>query len=146
MSVRSSVVPILAIVLSGHVIMACSQLDPAGSMLLEPVPITEIKSVAGTWEGLVVRTPADRREDWVTLRIQDDGTYRFEAFRTIGVFSGTGRFELQDGKLSTKSERGSMSLQLQRHPGKDDRILKAQGQTADGLQYSSSLTPKAKRP
>jgi len=129
------------------VVFACTQADHPDSISVETVSIMDTKSVAGIWEGLVVRTPADRRDDWVTLRIQEDGSFHFETYRTIGVFSGGGQFSLKDGMLFAKNEKGaSLTLQLQHHAGKDDRLLKAVGQSADGMTYTASLTPKGRRP
>jgi hypothetical protein len=143
MRFRSRVLQPLAIAaMASCFFVACSGMDRPESLPLEPIPITDTKIVAGVWEGIMVRTPASRGDDWVTVRIQEDGTYHFEAVRTIGVLSGSGRFDLRDGMLFAKSDKGSISLQLQHHVGMDDRLLKAAGQSADGMTYSASLTPK----
>ena len=109
---------------------------------LEPIPVTDIKTAAGTWEGIMVRSPANRSDDWVTLRIQEDGTYRFESIRTIGVFSGSGRFTLEDGTLIARSARGTITAQLHRHVGQNDHVLQAKGTTSDGITYRAQLTRK----
>jgi hypothetical protein len=121
---------------------ACSMLDRPPSPPLEPIPMTDIKAAAGTWEGIVVRSPAVRSNDWVTLRIEENGMYRFESVRTIGVFSGNGRFVLEDGKLIARSARGTMTAQLHRHVGQHDHVLNAEATTSDGLTYRAQLTPK----
>jgi hypothetical protein len=102
----------------------------------------EVSSVAGDWEGILVQYPASRHDDWIRVHIQEDGTYRFEVLRTIGVFSGQGRFSVEDGALSAKSEKGTINVQLYRHSGKDDRILKNKAQSSDGITYLAELTPK----
>ncbi|MBX3300997.1 MAG: hypothetical protein KF693_02150 [Nitrospira sp.] len=121
---------------------ACSLLGRPPSLPLEHIPVTDIKAAAGTWEGIMVRSPATRSDDWVTLRIQEDGMYQFESVRTIGVFSGSGQFILEDGKLVARSARGMVTAQLHRHVGQDDHVLKAEGTTGDGLTYRAQLTPK----
>ncbi|MFY4727850.1 hypothetical protein [Nitrospira sp. BLG_2] len=121
---------------------ACSWMDRFASPPLEPIPMTDIKATAGTWEGIMVRSPATRSDDWVTLRIREDGMYHFESIRTIGVFSGSGQFTLEDGKLFARSSRGTITAQLHRHVGQDDHILKAEGTTSDGITYRAQLTPK----
>ena len=123
-------------------IVAWSTVEHPPSARLEPIPVMNFSDVAGEWEGLMVRAPASRHDDWVHLLIQQDGTYYFKAFRTIGVFSGHGRFAVEDGTLAAKSEKGTISLQLYRHSGMDDRILKAEGRSNDGDTYRAELTPK----
>jgi hypothetical protein len=123
-------------------VSACSILDRPPSPPLEPIPVTDIKAAAGIWEGIMVRSPATRSDDWVTLRIQENGMYRFESIRTIGVFSGSGRFDLEDGKLIARSARGMIMAELHRHVGQDDQVLKAEGTTNDGISYRAELTPK----
>jgi len=63
-------------------------LDRLSPPPLEPIPVTDIKAAAGTWEGIMVRSPANRSDDWVTLRIQEDGTYRFELFAPSASSAG----------------------------------------------------------
>jgi hypothetical protein len=123
------------------VTFACSTGERPGTSPLEPISITDVGSVAGTWEGLLEEVPPSRRDDWVRLRIQQDGTYHFEAVRTIGVFSGNGKFDVENGKLIASTDKGTIHLQLYRHFGKDDRILKGEGRSADGMTYRGELTP-----
>ena len=123
-------------------VSACSLLDRPPSPPLEPIPVTDIKAAAGTWEGIMVRSPATRSDDWVTLKIQEDGTYHLKSIRTIGVFSGSGRFTLEDGTLVARSARGTVTAQLHRHVGQDDHVLQAEGTTSDGLTYRAQLTRK----
>lgn len=124
------------------VIVACSMVEHPPSAPLERIPIMDVSSVAGDWEGVLVQYPPSRNEDWVRVHIEEDGTYRYEVLRTIGVFSGQGRFSVEDGALSVKSEKGSINVQLYHHSGKDDRILKNKAQSNDGVTYLADLTPK----
>lgn len=133
---------LLLLAVIAHGVAACSTAEHPPSVPLEPIPVMDLNSVAGDWEGIMVQVPASRYDDWVQLHIQEDGTYHFEAFRTIGVFSGHGRFAVEDGMLSARSEKGTISLQLHRHSGKEDRILKAKGRSIDGVTYFAELTPK----
>ena len=121
---------------------ACSLLDHQPSSVLEPVALTDLKTATGTWEGVMVRSPATRSNDWVTLRIEEDGMYRFESFRTIGVFSGDGRFVLEDGKLISRIPNGTITAQLHRQTGGSGYVLVTEGITSDGLIYRAQLTPK----
>ncbi len=123
-------------------LVACSALGRPQAPPLEPVPVTDLNIVAGTWEGIMVQSPPTRSDDWIILRIQGDGTYQFEMVRTIGVFKGSGRFFLEDGRLEAKSETGWVKAQLHRHVGMDDRVLKVEGSASHGVTYHAQLTPK----
>jgi hypothetical protein len=103
------------------------------------VPITDPSDVAGKWDGLMRRIPPDRRDDWVTVSIAPDGRYEFSSLRTIGIFTGHGDFALHDGKLLSKSERGTVEAVLYR--AGDQRMLKAKGRAADGTEYTAEVKP-----
>jgi hypothetical protein len=125
--------------------IGCTSVEHSPPPPLERIAVTDFGSVAGDWEGLMVQTPPARYDNWVHLKIQSDGAYHFEAYRTIGVFSGTGMFTLEDGTLVAKSEKGRIAARLYRHAGKDDRIVKAEGTTGDGITYHAQLTPARRR-
>jgi hypothetical protein len=130
---------LVLLVVIAEVVVACSTAEHPPSAPLELIPIMEVSSVAGDWEGILVQY---RHDDWIRVHIQEDGTYRFEVLRTIGVFSGQGRFSVEDGALTAKSEKGTINMQLYHHSGKDDRILKNKAQSNDGVTYLADLTPK----
>ncbi len=121
---------------------ACSSVDRSPAPPLEPISVTDIKAVAGTWEGIMVRSPAIRSNDWVTLTIEEDGMFQFTSLRTIGIFSGDGQFTVEEGKLIARSERGQIAAQLHRYVGQDNRVLIAEGTAGDGLRYRAQLRPK----
>jgi hypothetical protein len=103
------------------------------------VPIADLSSVAGKWDGLIRVVPHQRRDDWVTVTIASDGRYQFSSLRTIGVFSGGGQFALDEGKLLSKSERGTVEAVLYEAGGQ--RMLKAKGRAADGTEYTAEVKP-----
>ena len=103
------------------------------------VPIADLSSVAGQWDGLIRVVPHQRRDDWVTVTIASDGRYQFSSLRTIGVFSGGGQFALDEGKLLSKSERGTVEAVLYEAGGQ--RMLKAKGRAADGSEYTAEVKP-----
>lgn len=132
---------IIVMVAIGSITFACSTGERPGTSSLEPISITDVSSVAGMWEGLLEEVPPSRRDDWVRLRIQQDGTYHFQAVRTIGIFSGNGKFTVENGTLIANTDKGTIHLQLYHHPGKDDRVLKGEGRSANGMTYRGELTP-----
>ncbi len=127
----------------GHAMAACSTVEQVPAPPLEQVAVTDFNSVAGNWEGLMEQSPParSRYDNWLRLKIQEDGTFHFQAIRTIGVFSGSGQFTLEDGTLLAKSEKGRIAARLYRHAGQNDRVLKAEGGSGDGIIYHSELTP-----
>lgn len=117
----------------------CAMPGPSGQPPWEPVPIQEIKNVAGKWEGLMIRSPHTTEQDWVRVVIHSDGAYEFASYRTIGVFSGKGRLELGSGVVTATSERGVATLTL--YQAGDRRQLRVAGVTRDGLKYEAELAP-----
>ena len=103
------------------------------------VQILDLSTVEGRWEGLMRRTPPDRRDDWVTVNIASDGRYQFTSLRTIGVFSGHGEFVLNEGKLKASSERGTIEATL--YEAGAQRMLKAKARTIDGMEYAAEVKP-----
>jgi hypothetical protein len=103
------------------------------------VPIAALSDVAGKWDGLMRRIPPDRRDDWVTVAIASDGRYEFSSLRTIGVLSGHGEFALTEGRLVSKSERGTVEAVL--YQAGTTRMLKAKARAADGTEYTAEVKP-----
>lgn len=133
---RSLVLP--AILCLG-MIYGCQTADRAEPPQWVQVPIADVSDVAGKWDGLMRRIPPDRRDDWVTVAIAPDGRYEFSSLRTIGIFTGHGEFELKDGKLLSKSERGTVEAAL--FQAANQRMLKAKGRAADGTEYTAEVKP-----
>ena len=85
------------------------------------------------------RVPPERRDDWLTVTIQSNGRYQFSSLRTIGVFSGHGEFSVNEGKLQSSSERGTVEAVL--YQAGSHRMLKAKGRAADGTEYTAEVKP-----
>jgi hypothetical protein len=119
--------------------VACADPRPAPRIQWSPMPIPEIKAVAGKWEGLLKRLPRARQDDWVELTITEDGRYKFASYRLSGAFKGSGSTTLQDGILREVSEAGTITFTLYQANGQ--RMLKADGTTSDGLRYIADMTP-----
>jgi hypothetical protein len=113
-------------------------MSPKEQAALEMVPVTDPSQVAGKWEGLLRRVPPSRT-DGVTLIILPDGRYRFTSARTIGILRGEGTFTVEDGRLTSTGERGTMDVTLLEGEGR--RMLRATGQSSDGLGFVAEVTP-----
>jgi hypothetical protein len=120
-------------------LIACVPIEPLPSPPSTPVSISAFNHAAGEWAGILKMTPRLKNDDWVTLRIRDDGGYNFVSVRTIGIFQGEGTFTLIDGKLKAETERGWTIATLYEEAGR--RMLKVEGATKDGTQYSADLDP-----
>src|SRR5262245_49049147 len=119
---------------------ACGSMEQQPPTAWVQVPIANVSSVAGKWEGVMRRRPPERRDDdWVTVVIEPSGSYRFSSVRTIGVFSGEGEFTVDEGKLKVRSERGTIEANL--YEAGDRRMLKAIGRTNDGIEYHAEVRP-----
>jgi len=119
--------------------LGCETPPPAQPTLWTAVEVKDMAGVAGKWEGILRRTPQNKRNDLVALIIEPDGQFRFTSVRTIGILSGEGTFTLKDGKLTFNSDRFTINAALFEADGK--RMLRAEGMASDGMGYSSELTP-----
>ena len=135
---RWSMVPALLLCASFN--HGCQTAERSEAPQWVQVPIGDISDVAGKWDGLIRVVPHQRRDDWITVAIGLDGGYEFKSLRTIGVFTGQGKFALDDGKLTAKSERGTIEAVLYQSSG-GQRTLKAKGRAADGTEYTAEVRP-----
>ena len=107
---------------------------------VNPGFLSAFTGVAGMWAGILKATPRLRQDDWLMVMIYNDGSYQFKSVRTIGIMQGQGRFTLADGKLKVENEHGRIVGTLYEEGGR--RMLKLEGATKDGTQYSADLEPK----
>lgn len=105
-----------------------------------PVAISDMKSVAGRWSGILYGRPGGQRgEDWVEVAIHEDGTYTVASARTIGVFEGSGKVRLADGRLTSEGEKAPVTFTLYQRGGK--RFLRVDGTMASGQPLQADLYP-----
>jgi hypothetical protein len=72
-----------------------------------PVAVSDLKTVTGTWEGIVY--PNSELDPYrVTLTIRDDGTYDVVSAprQTLGTSRGKGTIVIRDGRLILEGQRG----------------------------------------
>ena len=106
------------------------------------VGIADFRTVAGEWAGLLYGLASPQREtDWVTMTIGEDGSYKFESYREIGVFQGSGTLRLSGGPLFLEGTRGGRAtFTLYADDGR--RLLRADAVAPDGRRLTADLTPK----
>jgi hypothetical protein len=137
-----------------HLMVACSSMAPTETRQWQPTAVTNFKSVAGKWEGLLTSNdPRALNYDRASLVIYDTGACESAITRTrtrvtgmsvtydvIDVFAEQGKLVLTDDKLSTKFEKGGqMTVQLYVDPASGERMLKAEGKNSQGFTYSADL-------
>ena len=134
--------------------VACSSTTPWETRQWQPATVTDLKSVAGKWEGLLTSNdPRVLNFDRATIVIDDTGVCESTITRTktrvqgmsvdygvTDVFAEKAKLVLTDGKLSTKFEKGGqLTAQLYVDPASSERMLKAEGKSSQGFTYSANL-------
>jgi len=145
---------VVNIIAAVSLMVACSSMAPTETRQWQPTAVTDFKSVAGKWEGLLTSNdPKTLNYDRATLVIDDTGACESAITRTmtkvqgmsvsydtIDVFAEKGKLVLTDGKLSTKFEKGGqVTVQLYVDPASGERLLKADGKNSQGFTYSADL-------
>ena len=133
-----------------HLMVACSSVTPQW----QPTAVTDFKSVAGKWEGLLTSNdPRVLNYDRATLVIEDTGACESVITRTrtrvqgmsvsygvIDVFAEKAQLVLTGDKLSAKFEKGGqLTVQLHVDPATGERMLRAEGKNSQGFTYSADL-------
>jgi hypothetical protein len=73
----------------------------------EPVAVTDVKSVAGRWAGLMDLPGGGRDIEYLEVTVREDGTYQATSARTIGVMDRQGTIALRDGRLVLQGASGA---------------------------------------
>jgi hypothetical protein len=107
--------------------------------LSTPIPISEIKRVAGKWEGVRKSVPTMRDDAEVILIIQDNGTFEFVGNRGNDILVGAGTLVLQNGKLTARTVRLDATMSLHDRGGKS--VLVVDAIWKDGNRYRAELSP-----
>ena len=94
------------LVMGNVAFVACTGVQHFDHPSWTEVQISDMKDVAGNWEGSTWMEPRTLREqNWAKVRIQEDGTYEFATFRNIGAWVGKGTVILEKGKACGTSIR-----------------------------------------
>jgi hypothetical protein len=137
---RRTFVRVMLAFMTGMLIASSTELDAASRSRPTAVAISDIKSVAGRWSGILHGRPGGtRQQDWVELALHEDGTYTLASARMIGVLSGSGTLSLADGRLVLQGEKTQVTLTL--HQGGGKRFLRVEGTMASGQPLRADLYP-----
>lgn len=89
------------------------------------VPVTDIGSVVGEWEGTVKKEHAVLPEGMVQLTIHANGTYTFVGERVTDVVLGSGFLEMREGRLSGDTDRRLAILTLYDYGGEPVLVVES---------------------
>lgn len=106
------------------------------------IPVTDVKTLAGKWEGVAHGLTA-RHSDWFELTLGEDGSYESVIYRQVGVVRGRGRVAVRDGELHWTGERSRGTLWLS-HDRDGRRVISFKGELEPGRPVWGDLQP-AKR-
>ena len=112
-------------------LVGCAGIGP-----VTPVAVSDVKSLSGTWEGIVY-LPGSERDD-ITLTVRDDGSYDVVSTRGLAVSSGRGHIVISDGRLVIKDARGRGVGTVLRSPA-GDLLVKVDMTLSDNSHLSAEL-------
>ena len=102
------------------------------------VSVPDIKSVTGTWKGIVYRSGGEPEN--ITMTIREDGTYDVVSVDKVGASRGSGKIVISDGRLVIEGERGRGVGTLARNPG-GDLVMSVDATLNDNSTLSAKLWP-----
>jgi hypothetical protein len=112
-------------------LVGCAGIGP-----VTPVAVSDVKSLSGTWEGIVY-LPGSERDD-ITLTVRDDGSYEVVSKRGLAVSSGRGHIVISDGRLVIEDARGRGVGTVLRSPA-GDLLVKVDITLSDNSHLSAEL-------
>jgi len=118
-------------------LMGCATVGPVSTVM-----VPDIKSVTGTWKGILYVSSTE--PDYVTLTIREDGTYDLVSQERIGTSRGSGKVVVSDGRLVFEGEKGHGAATLLKNPG-GELVMYAQGTLDDNRTLTAKLWPSGSR-
>jgi len=112
---------------------ACAKVGPATQ-----VTVPDVKSVTGTWKGIVHRSGFE--PDYVTMTIKEDGSFDVVSAQRSGSSRGRGKIVVRDGRLLFEGERGHGVGTLLRNPG-GDLVMNVDATLSDNSVLTAKLFP-----
>ncbi|MGH7306178.1 MAG: hypothetical protein ACRELZ_23080 [Candidatus Rokuibacteriota bacterium] len=104
-----------------------------------PVVVSDIKSVAGTWRGVIYSSGG--QPERVELTIREDGSYDLVSRQTVGASRGKGKVVASEGRLHFQGEKGRGVGTVLQSPGGADRLMNIEATLSDNSILSAELSP-----
>jgi hypothetical protein len=124
-----------AIVIVGF---AASLIGCASAGPVTPVAVPDVKSVAGTWKGIVYRSGSEPEQ--VVLTIREDGSYDLVSAQPLGTSRGKGTMVVSNGRLVIEGEKGRGVATLLKNPA-GDRVMNVEATLSDNSILTVKLWP-----
>ena len=123
----------IVVVVFAASLLGCASLGPA-----TPAAVLDVKSMTGTWKGIVYRSSFE--PDSIVLTIHDDGSYEVVSTRPGGTSSGSGKIVVSDGRLLLEGQRGQGVGNLLRNRA-GDLVLNIDMTLDDNTTLTAKLWP-----
>jgi len=114
-------------------LVGCATFGP-----LTPVHVSEVKSVAGTWKGVVYESGSE--PDYISLTIQEDGSYEVVSRQPIGTSRGKGQIVIREGRLILQGQKGR-GVGTLLSSGDGDRVMRIEATLSDNSILTAELGP-----
>jgi hypothetical protein len=117
---------------------AASLIGCASAGPVTPVVVSDVKSVAGTWKGIVYRSGSEPEQ--VVLTIREDGSYDLVSAQPLGTSRGRGKMVVSEGRLLIEGEKGRGVGTLLKNPA-GDRVMNVEATLSDNSILTAKLWP-----
>jgi hypothetical protein len=114
-------------------LIGCASIGP-----VTPVAVSDVKSVAGTWKGIVYRSGSEPEQ--VVLTIREDGSYDVVSAQPLGTSRGRGKMVVSDGRLRIEGEKGRGVATLLKNPA-GDLVMNIEATLSDNSTLTAKLWP-----
>jgi len=106
---------------------------------LSPVAVSDVKSVAGTWKGVVYASNSEPQT--IAVMIAEDGSYDIVvSLQPVGEDRGKGQITIRDGRLFFQGVKGrALGTVLTNSAG--DRVMSVEATMSDNSLLTAQLSP-----
>ena len=111
---------------------------PAPLLPKQEVSIIDVNRLVGNWGGPLRFEPRHRTDDYVRLVISEHGAYQFGSARIVGIFSGSGVMQLDEGKAVVHTEKGG-TIRFTLYDRGGESVLLAKGVSHEGWKAEAEL-------
>ena len=132
---RSSRLVLGAVVVGfATLLMGCAKVGP-----VTQITVPDLKSVTGTWKGVVHRSGFE--PDYVTMTIRDDGSFDIASVQGNVSSTGRGKVVVSDGRLLLEGAAGGRGVAtLAKNPA-GDVVMNIDGTLSDNSTLTAKLFP-----
>jgi hypothetical protein len=133
-SLRSSWFVVSVVVGFAALLVGCAELGP-----VTQITVPDVKSVTGTWKGIIYQSGFE--PDYVTLTIQDDGSFDVVSAQRNASSRVHGKVVISDGRLLFEGAGGGRGLGTVLKNPAGDVVLNIEGTLSDNSTLTAKLFP-----